>query len=665
MPTYQITTPDKKVFEVDAPTAEAAQELIDKEVKAINRADSLEKTMGPAGAGELFQNAFSFGAYDKMAGLAGGLGGLLSGEGFSQGFETARRAQEIREERARQQSGNLGKAAEIGGAITSGVVAKAPQAASALGRIYQGGKEAGMLGLLQGAGDSEARTVQGYAGDVASTGAIGAGLGAGIGTALEIGRGIVKGTRGALGALESAAANPAKQGAKRVFNSLEADGLTPDAAAARVGRRETALVNVGEENTLGLARGISATPGPGRTVMNRTLDAQQKASQGKVTAAVDAALGGGDKPFNTRLRDMITDKANKANQMFPAAFRQGMKPETIPDLQALAQRIPSEALANAKKIAQADGVQFGRELVSEVGPDGSMRIVRMPSLQEWHFIQRGLRSAKNAAYKAGIGEVGSAYNSLWKQLRTTLDKSNPTYKAAMKAYSDESALTDALVMGRDLMKPNTLKNVDLLADELAGMSAAEKELFRVGAARSLKDELSRVPSEAGNVVKAIFGTPAKRDALKTAFGSDKAFRQFEVEMNRTAKELRAYGYVRQGSRTSFVDAEKQAAGALAEVADNIQNAATGGVTGAALTGLASILKSAGGMDEAVALEAAKILAMRDPASIMQALSAVQRGQATSQAVSALGQKAMAFLRAGNVGGSAGGAEMFTSDMRSR
>lgn len=645
MPVFEIETPAGK-FEVTAPDEETAVAAAQREVKALAEADALEELKGTPGAGELYQNAFALGLLDKVAGLEGGVRGAFSGDGFVEGYRTSRRAQEIREERARENSGRAGKAVELAGTLSTGLLAKAPVAATALGRVAQGAMEAGTLGLYQGVGDSEAEGPVGIAGDALVSGATGVALGGALGTALETAKGLAKAGAAGARAARNLTGSDEQKAAKKVYQSLIDDGLTPEQAAARMRSRDTALINTADENTLGLARAASAKPGEGRSTLNRALDKQQKASGSRIVAAVDDALGGGDKTFNRRVADMIKTRSSLGDQQYEKAFAKNFERGHSMKFDEIAKRVPAEAVRNAQRIAYANGRPFGEQLVASIDDvTGTVSFKRAPSMREWHFIQRGLRSASDSAYKQNVGEVGSAYKSLRNELLKAMDEASPLYKKARQSYASQSDLLDAIQRGREIMNPSSTRNVDALIDEIGDMSKSERDMVKIGLARQLQDMVESTPDQAGDMVKKIFGTKAKRNAIRSVFDNASDFRKFEAELGRIAKETNSFRYVRTGSRTSFVDAEKQDAGILADAATGAMDMASGGVASTTVRAASKLLRDMGGMDEGVAKEVAAILIQRDPDAVLNALA--QSGtQAQKQAArKALMLKAQPYVRA--------------------
>lgn len=686
MPTYEITGPNGKKYRVTGDTPEGAlnavkrlssgetgsstltdedrasplpddliakgretikqSEMADEiERKAIAEADQIEKYGGETGASDLFGNSFMMGLQDKVAGVAGGVGSLITGGGFKEGYNVSRRAQEILEERARARSGSLGTAAEIAGSIGTGVLAKAPAAVSTVGRILQTGRDAATIGALQGAGDSESDTWAGTAGDALAGGAIGGVAGTALGGAVEVGRGVIGAGKAAVRGAGSVMDDAAGRAERKVYQALVDDGLSPEQAAARMANRDTALINVADENVLGLGRAASAKPGPGRTTLNTALDAQQKASRANVQAAVDEALGGADVPFNKRVADMIKTRSNLGKSAYDKAFAKNFEKGHSMAFDDLAARMPAEAVRNAQKIAQAEGRALGEQLVASIDDAGQVTFSRQPSIREWHYIQRGLRGAADSAYRNGVGEVGTAYKSLHKELLAAMDEASPLYKAARAQYASQSDMLDAIQRGREILAPTTTKNVDALTDELATLSKAEKEMVRIGLARQMQDMIEATPDAAGDMVKKIFGTQAKRSAIRAVFDDSQKFRAFEAKMGNIAKEVKSFQYVRTGSRTAFVDAEKQNAGILADAAGTVMDLGTRGVVGTTLTATAKILKNLGGMDDAVAAQVAKLLIERDPAVVKEALTGPATRAASQAARAELISKARPIVRA--------------------
>lgn len=635
---------------------QAAPEPVDPlRAKAEEMAAQIEAAKGKAGAGELFINQFTGGLLDKVSGLAAGLPYILpGGESFSDRYKIGSMAQQIREDRAREDSGALGTAAEIGGALSMGGLAKAPAAASWLGRIAQTAKEGAVLGGLSGAGNSEADSLAGTLGDATLSAGLSAGMGGALQGGLEVAKPLVGGMVRSGRALVDMNSNEATRAAKRVTDALAQDGLTPQKAIGRMQRADTALINVGgksDDGLMRLARGVHTKPGVGSNIIGRGLDAQQKASSGKAVEAITDALGGADKTFNKRLAEMTRARAARANVVYEKAFRQNFKNGHSMVFDDLQSRIPSEAMRNALKIARAEGRPFGQQLVAALSDDAPVQFLRKPSLREWHYIQRGLRSAKEKAFREGVGEVGVAYKNLHEELLKAMDTANPTYGMARTAYATESQMMEALKQGRELMRPANMNNLDAFADDFATLSKPEKEMVRIGLARGLEDLVQSTPDAAGNVVRKIFGTPQKRAAIRSVFESDSAFRRFEVKMNRMAKELRNFALIRTQSVTADKGSDAAAISGIQDAADAAFSAVRGQPVTAMMQGLRRLIGSMGGVDDKVGEQIARILMEKDPGLVMKALSPSVKANVKREAQDAIRQLVFERARALAIGGS--------------
>lgn len=646
----------KAVMQKKFPPATAQADPIRAEAEAM--ANRYEQVWGQGGAGRLFQNQFALGLADKITGGVEGVAEMLRGGSFGQGYKRGSLAEQILEERARERSGASGTAAEIAGTISTGLLAKAPAALGALGRVGQTAKEAAMLGTIQGAGDSTKDSLGGIAGDALTSGGVSALFGGALQGGMEIAKPIIKGGRAIGRAVGSLADNTEGRAARKVVKALADDGLTPQRAVGRMERAQTNLAgvsSVSDGNVMGLGREASKQIGPGRNIMNRALDKQQAARADIVVETVNKTLGGGDVPFNRRVAKMISERGQTAKGAYEKAWKLNFGGNHSKKFDNIARRVPASALRDAQLIARLDDVPFGQQLVASIDDaSGMVNFSRRPSLREWHYIQQGLRSSTGSAFSEGRGAVGTAYKGLHKELLEAMDEANGLYKVARKSYATESQLIEALQRGRDILKPATLNNLDQFADDFASMSKPEREMIRTGLARALEDMVYSTPSEAGNAVKKIFGTPQKRAAIRSVFESASDFRKFEVRMGQLMREADPFYKIRTGSRTEFSSAEGQGFGALNEASDAAVAMATGGVNlNSTMRGAAKLIGKLGQMDEAQAAAIAKLMTEKDPQIVLRALSAKQGTVAGNQAIDAFLTKAAQLARAGIVGGSAG------------
>jgi hypothetical protein len=623
------------------------------EAEATKLADQIEQVQGPAGAGSLFRNSFSLGLQDKVGGLVGGVGSLVKGEGFGKGYHVAQRAEEIVEERARSRSGAGGVAAEIGGALATGALAKAPAAATWLARAGQAATEGAVLGAGQGVGDAGG-SLSDMAGAAVGGGLLGGGLGAGLSGALDAGAGLYRAGRGASQSLGRIMDPPEGRAVRMVNESLQRDDVTAAQAAARMRRSQAdpnspnlALMDVADQNTLGLAAAAAAEPGSGRRIANRYLDQRAKGQPKRTMAAATQALGDPN-AFRQTGEQLAQTRAAHGSQLYGQAWQTAKPVDVEPIIQALDSRIPSAKGGIQSTLQRVRNLMVRRGSMGEL-PERDLRSLHEVKMELDNILSSGGDSSLG---KVARGEVAKVK----RQLLDAMDRSSPAYAAARSVYADESALMNALETGRRFMR----EDVDELEPLMASMGAAERKMFQQGAVREIRNIVETAPDGA-DTVKRVFGSEAKRKALRAVFKNDKEFRQFTATMLREAKArgTRDIVHVRRGSRTAVLQGDKQAASGANEVLGAAAEIATGGIgvgsvvnktTGA----LAKMLQSRSGMSSDVAEQVARIMVQEDPAEVVRILSLgpqaakqllpSSRGQAIRRGIAVGGSQALPQLR---------------------
>ena len=159
-----------------------------------------------------------------------------------------------------------------------------------------------------------------------------------------------------------------------------------------------------------------------------------------------------------------------------------------------------------------------------------------------------------------------------------LKRVNPKYKEALDVYSGDSRLIEALETGRDFLKIDS----DLAGDVLKNMSQVEKEFFREGVVRRLREVIYNTP-DGSDIVRKIFGSKALRERLSSVFPNKKSFRGFTKSMLVEGKMGKTKNNILGGSQTAQLQAQQQALKddlanwGIDLVSGNIGNAATGAV----------------------------------------------------------------------------------------
>lgn len=431
-------------------------------------------------------------------------------------------------------------AAEIAGGVTTGLAGGGRVLA---GKAYQGGSAVQKLGMLSGVGAAEG-AVYGAGTAAPDARAEGAAQGALIGgvTAPVIG-GILK-AGGAAGkwALAKIGQTPRDQAIKAIRKAAEAEGISADDAVRLLDDLgpEATLADLGE-NFRALARVATNKQGPARAVARRMLDARQVGQQGRLLSAAQQAAGANADDFRSTVNLLTARRSVTAKPLYDDAFSTPIQPTEA--MEKILQR-PSikAAMTQARRIAADEGDDVGESLVKQI-----------------HYAKVALDRKIEALFSAGKRQEGRALVKLKNDLLTELDAAVPSYAEARRIYAGDSALLSAADKGKNLFRAD----VEELTSVVDGMSASEKELFKLGALRAIQDKMDTIP-QTHDSVKRLLGQPKMQKLLGLVFDDEASLQAFirraaaENEMARTRNVIT-------GNSTTAAQLE-----GAAELAENIQ-----------------------------------------------------------------------------------------------
>lgn len=601
---------------------------------ASQLADQLEKNHGEYGAGDLMKANFAFGLTDEVAGVAGALGGVFTGEAGKE-YDIARRAEQIMLERARERSGVTGQAAQIAGGLFSGAGATraAQGVTTALGRVAQGMKEGAIVGGLQGFGQSD-----GGVGERAKDAIIGAGIGGAaggvIGTAFEGTRAVAQGGGKLIQAGKSALRGPEQKAISRVANAIADDGLTPNRLIARTADGMVpADAAVQGGNVQGLARAAQAVPGKGRTIAEQTLRTRDIQSAERVKELVGNKLGVSES-LDDALQTLLTKRSSDAQKAFKNAWD---TPYTIsPRIDDVINRIPESALADAKRIAALEGRPFMQQTMAKVGKEGAEEFTQTLSLEELHYVQQALRDQADTAYRAGSGALGTKIKDLHKDLTGMMKRGSPAYRKAMFRYADQSAVVDAMQRGSDFFKKGMKR---LTPNEVRKMSLQEREAARVGVMNAVVQRLDDAATSR-DPFKLLFGRPGDMKLVKAFFDDHKQWRKFQMEIIREGRMRQTSQFVRGGSPTQRIAEEVKGA---SDAADTLGEIVTGNVTHPIFK---RIMQRLSGQELApeVAEEISNILMRTNSTGMLKVNAAIAKLEKSNKSIAELGSSLLPIVR---------------------
>ena len=341
---------------------------------------------------------------------------------------------------------------------------------------------------------------------------------------------------------------------RKIAQAIERDGLTPDqvAQSLRDLGPNAALVDAGGENLSSLGRAAAGVPGEAKDKAATFLNARQEGQGARIVGKIEQGLDS-TADFHANVDDLLARRARDAAPLYEAAYA---KPFVWSDQIAGLMDRPSmkQALGRAYRIAAEEG-RDPQGLGLAMNEAGDVTFSSVPSMRTLDYVKRGLDDVlegyrDKTSGRLALDDGGRAVNSTRAQFLSAIDDANPDYKAARAAYAGPSQSLDALNRGRDFIK----SDAEVTTKQLSGLSDSDKDFFRAGAARALRDMIYNT-DDGANAVRRLLGNQMKRDKLAAVFPDEASFKDFERAMQSEALMYSTRAKVLGGSRTAPMQAE--------------------------------------------------------------------------------------------------------------
>ena len=346
-----------------------------------------------------------------------------------------------------------------------------------------------------------------------------------------------------------------------ISKTLQNDDVDPVAAQNKLASMgpDAMLADAAGENTRGIARAIANMPGKAREIATQALEERQAGQPDRITQAVTKGLGvDPTATAESTVQELIKQREDAAQPAYEKAFKSGPvisdrlnefleDPEIKGGLSRGIKIQRLESLANGEKFDPKD---YG---ITDFNAAGDPVISGVPNMRLLDAAKKGLdaKISDNTDPVTGkVNELGRALTKVKGSFLNEVDNINPDYAAARKSFSGPSQSIDAINTGKDFIKNGGEINAKLLDN----ISDQDKPFFRIGVAQKISDVLQNTPDGA-DAVKRIFGTPAKRAALKSVFPDEESFNNFEKTVNNEKEFTKTYRAALQGSRTAPLAAD--------------------------------------------------------------------------------------------------------------
>jgi hypothetical protein len=193
----------------------------------------------------------------------------------------------------------------------------------------------------------------------------------------------------------------------------------------------------------------------------------------------------GKESYKDAMKKLIENRSANAAPLYEKL--NDVEVELTPELLGYFKRLPREAFAYANSLAKMEGKaginmpQISKALESIA--NGEPAELPMFNLSQLDLIKQGMDDYVSAAYSKGQRGVPGAAKKLKDEYLTYLDELSPDYKAAREAYAGPSAIKTAMERGTEILQK------EFNPEDIAGMTASEKDALKIGAYQAIKDVL--------------------------------------------------------------------------------------------------------------------------------------------------------------------------------
>ena len=428
--------------------------------------------------------------------------------------------------------------------------------------------------------------------------------------------------------------DPEKFATSKILQRLADDNMTLEGLEARLARmpQGSAIIDAGRGNIERLAEASANLPGKGANDAVKFVSRRVSNEPKAVKSAVSDYVASGD--FHGTMEKIIKDAEEKVKPLYQQVYKANPSVQSKEIDRILQTPAGKTALKNAAELMLNDRKLLGftdPELLEQAKLAGQHiegGIASGLKMQTMDYVKRALDDMWNSApYGSNERRI---LNGLRKDMVNALDEADASglYKEARKIWAGSMSGQEAMETGKDILKMDTHE----LKKYFNGLGESEKELFKLGAAQSLRETVSSTPDRL-NMARKIFGREEYRDNLRAILGH-KDFNKLRASLMRQEKQHLLNNRLLGNSRTALRTAEQQDLNLLdPEAAVNL---ATGNIPGFLMRGLKENFNNlATGLNRNTAGNVTSMLLETDPAKqkqIIQQLRAAQNKKSPLQSL---------------------------------
>jgi len=543
MPAYMLTDPvSKKQFKVTAnraPTQSEAAALLKKEMSKINVEpdvdyDGVAEGLRAAGQG------LTFGFGDEIeSGITAAINTMSEGTPYSENYRKRYDQLEDQREAFTEDYPKTALGAEIVGSLATGIagagrlgVLKGFDQLSKAGKAARLGGLGAVEGGVYGAGTANPDEILSDAAQGAAIGGVLAPVGA---VAVNKLGDLIGGVGNFI---STKLADTPRQQADRVLRqALQDEGLTPDQAVQRLadlndstpGPNQATLADLGES----FRTQARATMDVGDSAKGRAkamVNDRQAGQRARVKTLIKKNFGADAESFYENFDKAVTRRANLAAPLYDEAMEKGVK--MTPDLTDFVDEGEIKPIYD-KAVSRFNSLKKRKNYTQQEF-----------DLQTLNYLKKRLDGQMGAAKTGGDKETVLFLQEKKQELLNLIADQNQEYGIALKSFTDESAVINAMEDGLTFLK----KDPDLLRMSLEDLTDAEMDSFRMGAVRSLENFIEK-QGDNTDVVKRLIGSEAMRKKLN-AIMPEENVDQFLKGLNAESEFFRTKGAILGGPNTA-------------------------------------------------------------------------------------------------------------------
>jgi len=503
-----------------------------------------------AGLARSAESGLTFGFGDELNALARS---KLGGEDYDKALQEERDALK----RFRDQYPVAALGSEIAGSVPTIFVpglgeAKGLQLTSRLGKIAEPYIQAGVIGTKQGViggignaeGDISNRVVGGVEGGV--TGGLLGPLMTGAG---KIAAPVVRGVAERV-APNLFSESVAKQ---KVLQDLERSGMTPESAQARFEYMQStgAAPNYFDvsPSLTSRAEAIAQRPGEAGEALTQEVIDRQQGQRSRIMEQAKERLDSSQPYFDT-VDNAVEALRTKADPLYKEAYKAKLPPEAQYQLQTVMDDVNAafpEAVKDAERLFLAER----RKNFKETGTAAlaNQDFSGLPQIRQYDYIMRGLGQVIDGQTDVAgkVTQLGRGAKMMKDDIANVLDTHVPEFAAARAQYAGDMEVKNALTNAR---KEFMTADPEELKIAWSGMSDAEKEAYRAGAIKAMRDKLFGSADTTDATKRIGQAIQDRRDALNIIMPEQMSSQLFQAYLETEAKLAANAQRIKGGSPTA-------------------------------------------------------------------------------------------------------------------